>query len=61
MAHLHGFVTLHQIYVTGKAKFSYITDMGLLSNSVVNLGIVVLGLVVFLIIFIIYQILKKIV
>lgn len=47
--------------MTGKAKFSYITDMGLLSNSFINLVIIVMGLVIFLLIFIVFQILKKLV
>lgn len=43
----------------GEAKFSYITDMGLLSNCTINLVILAIGLALFLILFILYQILKK--
>jgi hypothetical protein len=58
---LHGiFGGLQQKYATGVGKFMYVTDMGLLSNCAINLGIIIVGLFVFFIIFIVYQILKKI-
>jgi hypothetical protein len=61
MAHLHGFIKIVQYNAVGKGKFSYITDMGLLSNSAINLIVIAAGLIVFLILFLIYNILKKIV
>lgn len=62
IAHLHGIIKLlTQNYAIGEGKFSYISDMGLLSNSAINLVIVVIGLVIFFIAFIVYQILKKVV
>lgn len=60
LAHLHGIIKgFTQNYATGTAKFMYVADLGLLSNCAINLGIIVIGLFVFLIVFIIYQILKK--
>ena len=46
------FVT--QEYAKGKGKFSYITDLGLLSNCTINLLIIAIGLGILLLLLVIY-------
>lgn len=59
LAHLHGLVSLPQEYANGEAKFSYVSNLGLLSNCFINMMILLVGLAIFCILFIAYQVLKK--
>lgn len=59
LAHLHGIVQVEQMHAVGRAKFSYLTDMGLLSNCTANLLVIAIGLVLFLILFVVYQIVRR--
>lgn len=61
VAHLHGILHIEQKSAVGPAKFKYVADMGLLSNCVFNFAVIGIGLFLALILFAVYQILKKVV
>jgi hypothetical protein len=61
LAGLHGLWVIEQKYAVGLGKFSYITDMGLISNSAINIVIILISLIILSIVFLIHQILTKLV
>lgn len=58
LAWLNRFVEAKKNNVEGKGKFKYVVDNGLLSNSMGNILIVIIGLVISIIGFVIMKILK---
>ena len=59
IAHLHGLVSISQPNSLGEGKFMYLTGVGFLSNTLTNLLIIAIGLSIFLIIWVVYAILRK--